>query len=72
VYEGNRLRADKVGLLFENGRLRRENQALLVEVGVMQRTKKDSEKNEYDQKRTIAQLKNEIVKLKVNYDMGAY
>ncbi|CDW81066.1 UNKNOWN [Stylonychia lemnae] len=72
LFEGGRLKRDKIQLVYENARLRRENNAFKKEVDSIKKIKDESIAREFLNKKQIVELKNELVRLRVTYDMGEY
>jgi hypothetical protein len=72
VYEGNRLRKDKTDLLFENSRLRRDNDYITKELESKRLLQNKILIREKGLKKTINELKNQLVMIKVSIDMEEY
>lgn len=70
LYEGNRLKREKVSLIYENGRIRRENEGLALQITSSSQMTKQVIEREFALKEKIITIKNELVKLKVANDMG--
>ena len=72
MHEGNRLRRDRVSLIYENARLRRDNDSLLKEVTGSKSLQSKVLGREYNLKKRIVELKNELVHIRVKDDMDEY
>ena len=59
-------------MIFENARLRRENDSLRKDIESSQKLKTLLLDREFSLKKKIIDLKNELVRLRVTYDMGEY
>jgi hypothetical protein len=59
-------------MIFENARLRRENDSLRKDIESSQKLKTIVLDREFSLKKKIIDLKNELVRLRVTYDMGEY
>ncbi len=57
---------------FENARLRRENDSLRKEVESSKKLQQKIIDREIHLKKRLIDLKNELVRLRVTYDMGEY
>ena len=72
VHEGVRYKRDRVQLMYENSRVRRENESVRREAEASQEIRDQMLLNEYQLKKRLVELKNEMVKLRVREDMGEY
>lgn len=72
LFEGGRLKRDKIHLVYENARLRRENDTLRKEVDNSKKLQEHIISREFNLKKRLVDLKNELVRLRVTYDMGEY
>ena len=72
LFEGGRLKRDKVHMMFESARLRRENDSLRKEVESSKKLQQKIIEREIHLKKKLIDLKNELVRIRVAYDMGEY
>eukprot|EP00347_Sterkiella_histriomuscorum_P009187 403342191 len=72
LFEGGRLKRDKIHLVYENARLRRENDTLRKDVDNSKKFQDKIVVREFGLKKRLVELKNELVRLRVTYDMGEY
>ena len=72
VSDINRLKRDQVAIRYENSRLHRENQSVMKQVQVLERQNKEMVANEYQLKKRLIEVKNELVRTRVRDDMGEY
>jgi regulator of replication initiation timing len=72
LYEGNRLKKERVTLIYENSRLRRESESIRKELSAANELKNAVLNREYKLKKRLIELKNELVKIRVKEDMGEY
>lgn len=72
LFEGGRLKRDKVHMTFDSARLRRENDSLRKEVESSKTLQQKVIEREIHLKKRLIDLKNELVRIRVTYDMGEY
>ena len=72
VSDINRLKRDQVAIRYENSRLHRENQSVIKQVQVLQSQNQHMIANEYQLKKRLIDVKNELVRTRVRDDMGEY